>query len=382
MSVLTDVDFFQGADENIAIARNHCALPALRKDFLVDPYNVVEARALHADCILLIVACLSDQQLEEMSKTAFEHQLDVLVEVHDEYELERALKLSEQCILGVNNRNLKTFDVDLNTSLRLKKLLPASRVLVTESGIATPADVEMMQTNDIHTFLVGESFMKQPRPDHAFTALFGQPETIKVNGKKPRVVFFVGPTGVGKTTTIAKIASKFKVNYNKNIAFITADTYRIAATDQLRTFANILDTPLSVIYTATELNSAVAEYEQADVIFVDTAGFSHKNETQRNDMRALLAGLSPEYEKSVYLVLSATTKYRDLISIIDSYKDIDDYKLIFTKLDETSSYGNLLNIKLYSDAGISYVTNGQNVPDDIEVFDTQKIVKQLLGGRQ
>ena len=172
------MDFFQGADENIAIARQNCALPALRKDFLIDPYNVIEARALQADCILLIVACLSDQQLEEMSKTAFEHQLDVLVEVHDEYELERALKLSEQCILGVNNRNLKTFDVNLNTSLRLKKLLPASRVLVTESGIATPADVEMMQTNDIHTFLVGESFMKQPRPDQAFTELFGKPEQI------------------------------------------------------------------------------------------------------------------------------------------------------------------------------------------------------------
>lgn len=178
LSVLTDVDFFQGADENITIARQHCALPALRKDFLIDPYNVVEARALHADCILLIVACLSDQQLEEMSKTAFEHQLDVLVEVHDEHELERALKLSEQCILGVNNRNLKTFDVDLNTSIRLKKLLPASRVLVTESGIATPADVQMMQENDIHTFLVGESFMKQPKPDQAFAALFGKPEQI------------------------------------------------------------------------------------------------------------------------------------------------------------------------------------------------------------
>lgn len=178
LSVLTDVDFFQGADENIAIARQHCALPALRKDFLIDPYNVVEARALHADCILLIVACLSDQQLEEMSKIAFEHQLDVLVEVHDEHELERALKLSEQCILGVNNRNLKTFDVDLNTSIRLKKLLPTSRVLVTESGIATPADVQMMQENDIHTFLVGESFMKQPKPDQAFAALFGKPEQI------------------------------------------------------------------------------------------------------------------------------------------------------------------------------------------------------------
>lgn len=176
LSVLTDVDFFQGADENIAIARNHCALPALRKDFLIDPYNVVEARALQADCILLIVACLSDQQLEEMSKTAFEHQLDVLVEVHDEYELERALKLSEQCLLGVNNRNLKTFDVDLNTSLRLKKMLPSTRLLVTESGIATPSDVQMMQDHDIHAFLVGESFMKQPRPDQAFTALFGVPK--------------------------------------------------------------------------------------------------------------------------------------------------------------------------------------------------------------
>ena len=178
LSVLTDVDFFQGADENIQIVRNHCDLPALRKDFLIDPYGVIEARALHADCILLIVACLSNQQLEEMSKTAFEHNLDVLVEVHDEDELERALRLSEQCILGVNNRNLKTFDVDLNTSLRLKRLLDPSRLLVTESGIASPDDVQMMQQNDIHAFLVGESFMKQPRPDHAFTALFGTPEKI------------------------------------------------------------------------------------------------------------------------------------------------------------------------------------------------------------
>ena len=178
LSVLTDVDFFQGADENIAIARQHCALPALRKDFLIDPYGVIEARALHADCVLLIVASLSDQQLEEMSKTAFEHNLDVLVEVHDEAELERALRLSERCLLGVNNRNLKTFEVDLNISLRLKKLLEPSRLLITESGIATPEDVRLMQENNIHAFLVGESFMKQPRPDHAFTALFGQPQTV------------------------------------------------------------------------------------------------------------------------------------------------------------------------------------------------------------
>ena len=178
LSVLTDVDFFQGADENIAIARQHCALPALRKDFLIDPYGVIEARALHADCVLLIVASLSDQQLEEMSKTAFEHNLDVLVEVHDEAELERAMRLSERCLLGVNNRNLKTFEVDLNISLRLKKLLEPSRLLITESGIATPEDVRLMQENDIHAFLVGESFMKQLRPDQAFTELFGKPELV------------------------------------------------------------------------------------------------------------------------------------------------------------------------------------------------------------
>ena len=178
LSVLTDEDFFQGHDSYLKLARQHCDLPALRKDFLIDPYQVVEARALEADCILLIVAALSDTQLQEMAHTAFEHRMDVLVEVHDEAELDRALQLSEQCILGVNNRNLKTFDVDLNTSIRLKQGLPASRLLVTESGIATPDDVRMMQDHDIHAFLVGESFMKQPQPDQAFHALFGQPNRI------------------------------------------------------------------------------------------------------------------------------------------------------------------------------------------------------------
>lgn len=179
LSVLTDIDFFQGADENILIARKHCNLPALRKDFLIDPYQVIEARALHADCVLLIVACLSDQQLEEMSKTAFEHQLDVLVEVHNEDELERALQLDQRCLLGVNNRDLKTFKVDLNHSIRLKNLLDPTRILITESGIATPNDVRLMQENDIHHFLVGESFMKQPYPDRAFFDLFGQPINTK-----------------------------------------------------------------------------------------------------------------------------------------------------------------------------------------------------------
>ena len=209
---------------------------------------------------------------------------------------------------------------------------------------------------------------------------FGQPKTIDLSGSKPKILFFVGPTGVGKTTTIAKIASKYKVEYDKKVAFITADTYRIAATEQLQVYANILDAPMAIVYSQAELNDSIAKFEDYDLVFVDTAGFSHKNEKQRNDMKTLLGGVSEEYNKEVYLVLSATTKYMDLLDMVDSYREIADYKLIFTKLDETTTYGNLLNIKLYSGADLSYTTNGQNVPDDIEVFDTQKIVKKLLGG--
>ena len=210
---------------------------------------------------------------------------------------------------------------------------------------------------------------------------FGTPYGIDLSGKKPKILFFVGPTGVGKTTTIAKVASKLKVEQGKKVAFLTADTYRIAAAEQLRTYANILDTPLNIIYSPEELNQAVEKLEDFDVILVDTAGFSHKNVEQKEDIRRLIKSVDVKYDSEVYLVLSATTKYKDLIEISDVYKEISNYKIIFTKLDETTTYGSILNIKLYSNAEVSYITNGQNVPDDIEVFNSQKIVKRLLGGR-
>ena len=210
---------------------------------------------------------------------------------------------------------------------------------------------------------------------------FGTPHGIDLSGKKPKILFFVGPTGVGKTTTIAKVASKLKVEQGKKVAFLTADTYRIAAAEQLRTYANILDTPLNIIYSPEELNQAVEKLEDFDVILVDTAGFSHKNVEQKEDIRRLIKRVDVKYDSEVYLVLSATTKYKDLIEISDVYKEISNYKIIFTKLDETTTYGSILNIKLYSNAEVSYITNGQNVPDDIEVFNSQKIVKRLLGGR-
>lgn len=210
---------------------------------------------------------------------------------------------------------------------------------------------------------------------------FGQPGGIELSQGQPKIVFFIGPTGVGKTTTIAKVASKFKVDMGKKVAFLTADTYRIAAAEQLRTYANILDTPLTIIYSAEEMKAAIERVSDYDLILVDTAGFSHKNEGQREDVKRLIESVDGKYQKEVYLVLSATTKYRDLLEIVNIYREISDYKIIFTKLDETTTYGNILNVRMYSGAELSYITNGQNVPDDMEIFDTQKIVKQLLGGR-
>lgn len=211
---------------------------------------------------------------------------------------------------------------------------------------------------------------------------FGKPAEIVPAEKGPKVVFFVGPTGVGKTTTIAKIASRFSVENKQKVALLTADTYRIAAAEQLRTYANILEVPFRVIYTIEELENSIRDFKEFDYIFVDTAGHSHKNQAQKEAMSAFVNCVDGMVEKEVFLVLSATTKYRDLLSIADCYKEMtDDYKLIFTKLDETTAWGNLLNLKLYTGASLSYVTCGQNVPDDIEKFNPQKTVKQLLGGK-
>ncbi len=210
---------------------------------------------------------------------------------------------------------------------------------------------------------------------------FGQPQQIELADAKPKVVFFIGPTGVGKTTTIAKIASQFKLDRGKKVALFTADTYRIAAVEQLRTYANILDTELNIIYSSKELNEKLRETGDYDLVLVDTAGFSHKNQEQLAETRELVRKVPDGYDKEAYLVLSATTKYRDLLDIADVYKENFTFKMIFTKMDETSSYGNILNMRMYTGAELSYSTYGQNVPEDIEIFNTQKIVKLLLGGK-
>ncbi|MFM2239864.1 MAG: putative indole-3-glycerol phosphate synthase [Pseudomonadota bacterium] len=171
LSVLTDRQFFQGGPDDLKQARASCDLPVLRKDFLVDPYQVYEARAMGADCILLIAACLDDARMLELEAIARGLNMAVLVEVHDRPELERALRLKTP-LLGVNNRNLKTFEVSLDTTLDLLACAPADRLLVTESGIATAADVQRLRSAGVQAFLVGEAFMRAPDPGLALAGLF------------------------------------------------------------------------------------------------------------------------------------------------------------------------------------------------------------------
>lgn len=178
LSVLTDVDYFLGADEYLQQARAAVSLPVIRKDFMIDPYQIVEARALGADCVLLIVSALDDVRMAELAATANDVGLDVLVEVHDGDELERALKTLDTPLVGVNNRNLHTFEVSLETTLDLLPRLPRDRLAITESGILNRADVELMAINDVYSFLVGEAFMRAEQPGLELQRLFF-PDQVK-----------------------------------------------------------------------------------------------------------------------------------------------------------------------------------------------------------
>lgn len=171
LSVLTDAEYFQGSAEYLRQARAACKLPVLRKDFMIDPYQIFEARAMGADCVLLIVAALELKQMQALELLANELGMAVLVEVHDADELELALQLDTP-LIGINNRNLRTFEVSLQTTLDLLKVLPEDRFVVTESGIFTPEDVKLMRDNDVQAFLVGEAFMRQPDPGAELARIF------------------------------------------------------------------------------------------------------------------------------------------------------------------------------------------------------------------
>lgn len=194
--------------------------------------------------------------------------------------------------------------------------------------------------------------------------------------KTPNTIFFIGPTGVGKTTTLAKMAAQLVIQGRNNIGLITADTYRIAAVDQLRTYSEILKLPLKVVYKPEDMYKAMAELYDKDIILVDTAGRSHKDQGLIGETRDLIDSVK---NKEVYLVLSMTTDSLTINSIINQYSFIDDLKVIFTKLDEAESYGNIFNTIYKHRCTLSYLTNGQDVPDDIKIANTLEIAQHLIG---
>lgn len=173
LSVLTDTPYFQGMDDYLPLARNSVRLPVLRKDFMLDPYQILESRVLGADAILLIMAALSDTQAQELESAAFTYGMDVLVEVHDEYEMDRALTHLKSPLIGINNRNLKTLQVDIRTTERLRPYIPHTHIVICESGISCHADIMRMQTHHVHCFLVGESLMLQSDLEKATRLLLG-----------------------------------------------------------------------------------------------------------------------------------------------------------------------------------------------------------------
>lgn len=193
--------------------------------------------------------------------------------------------------------------------------------------------------------------------------------------RKTRVSIFIGPTGVGKTTTIAKLAAMSAVIERKKVALITVDTYRIAAVEQLKTVGEIMNVPVKVIFTPESLGKTLEEMADQDVVFIDTAGRSHKNNTQVNELKQYLESAISD---DVFLVLSSTGKYQDYLDILATYRDLKITSLIFTKLDETSNFGSIYNIVYNEKYPISYFTNGQSIPDDIEIAEPIKLVQMLM----
>ncbi len=310
----------------------------------------------------------------DAEKRAVEARLDNIQNL-----LEQKLSVQEKEKKAEPEKNVKQEADDLKT----KELMDFTKLLY---NTLIDNEVDEKFANE----LIGEveqNFGSNVNVEHILSHIyqkvilkFGKPETIEPAERNAKAVFFIGPTGVGKTTTLAKLASRFKLTDNKRIALFTTDTYRISATDQLKTYANIMGVPFHVIYTPEELVEEYERYKDYDYILIDTAGHSPHNTEQKEDMEKFIHVLEGVAQTENYLVLSATTKYKDLLKICDVYREMTGYRLIFTKLDETECHGNLLNVRMHTMAPMSYVTNGQNVPDDIEVFNPQNAVKRLLGG--
>ncbi len=209
---------------------------------------------------------------------------------------------------------------------------------------------------------------------YSLVEILGNPKPITATNEQ-KIIFFIGPTGVGKTTTLAKIAANFVLENKYNIGLITSDTYRIAAVEQLKIYSDILQLPIEIAYNKDDMIKAIDHFQDKDIILVDTAGRNHNDSGQVEELKEILDTTNI---KEIFLLINATTDFNALKSILEKYSFLEDYKLIITKIDEAEKYGNILNIKHLTNKELSYFTTGQNVPDDIQIIDVENIVKKLI----
>ena len=296
--------------------------------------------------------------------------------------LEAELRSTESLLeVTIKKLEVAQHSRDATTRRYDNNLLQVFYTTLTEQGVQ--ADIAISILSDLENFEYNEELDIEAMVGVVYNkilGLLGSAARIDMGGArigKPVVITFIGPTGVGKTTTIAKLSSLLILKQGKKVGLITADTYRIAAVEQLKTYSEILSVPIITAYNEVDLQEAVKKLSRdCEVIIIDTAGRSHKHKENIGELTNMLKSVE---DSNKYLALSTTTKSEDIISIIELYSSITDFNLIFTKLDETTSLGSILNACFITGKKVAYTTNGQNVPDDIEVMQPEKITRALMG---
>lgn len=309
-----------------------------------------------------------------------------LIEITAAYEKKDLLSAQKS-----NDSNLNRINIEL---ANLKAMVEEISFNVKENNLEFPEELEnisaklvekgveeytahsiLRKLNEQINFKNKDSAAIEKIIKHTLKEYIGEVKPLNLVNSSQNVIFFVGPTGVGKTTTLAKIAAKLVMENKYDIGIITSDTYRIGAVDQLKAYCDILQLPLEVIYNEEDMYTTLVKYKEKDIIFVDTAGRNHREIREEDEVFNIMDSIN---NKEVFLVLSGTTEYNTLKSIIKHYSFIENYKIIFTKIDESEGFGNILNVKYLTKNPVSYITTGQNVPDDIEILDKDKIVSSLI----
>lgn len=305
-------------------------------------------------------------RIETMIKNMYDAQKNEALSVSERVLKYENPKIETSRISAINRLNARPYE---NPYMLFTKKLSESEV--------EPEVINALVNNIRHSVGDSDSYEEiMAVAEKKVKEMLGQPQTIRLRDDgKPTVVLFVGPTGVGKTTTLAKLAAEYTLNQRKKIAFISADTYRIAAVEQLKTYAEILNVPVSVIYTPSEIREVIAEFQDKDLILVDTAGRSHNNVAQFAELKALVNNAEAD---EIYLLLSCGVSRSACREILKHYSFLKDFKLLFTKYDEVNVPGIILNARYATGKPLSYITVGQSVPDDIEVANVENIARSIL----